>query len=106
MNKTKELTKRVRLTEKEFKQIMKNAAKKNMKFSAYVRYMTLSQGNYDPEKVKAICELTSEVNRIGHNINQIVKNNNSGLYSEMDKLRLTEYMRIINEKVGRLLEKK
>ena len=34
----KDITKRVRLTENECRKIMKEAKKKNMNFSAYVRY--------------------------------------------------------------------
>ena len=98
--KNKDVTKRVRLTENECKKIMREAGKKNMNFSSYVRYAT----KLDPEFIKAIYKLANEINYIGHNINQVVKNNNSGLYSEIDKARLMEYMRILNEKVEALLK--
>ena len=84
----KDITKRVRLTENECRKIMKEAKNKNM----------------DPEFIKAIYKLANEINYIGHNINQVVKNNNSKLYSEIDKARLMEYMRILNEKVESLLK--
>ena len=50
-------------------------------------------------------KLINEVNFIGHNINQIVRNNNSGLYLESDKTRLMEYMRTLNMKLGEVMDK-
>ena len=50
-------------------------------------------------------KLINEVNYIGHNINQIVRNNNSGLYLESDKIRLMEYMRTLNMKLGEVTDK-
>ena len=97
----KDITKRVRLTENECRKIMKEAKKKNMNFSAYAAKL---DKNMDPEFIKAIYKLANEINYIGHNINQVVKNNNSKLYSEIDKARLMEYMRILNEKVESLLK--
>ena len=47
-----------------------------------------------------MCELINEVNRIGININQIVFNNNAGLYSKEDKTQLVAYMRKLNKKVN------
>ena len=38
--------------------------------------------------------------RIGININQIVFNNNAGLYSKEDKTQLVAYMRKLNKKVN------
>lgn len=45
-------------------------------------------------------ELINEVNHIGININQIVPNYNSGMYSEDDKERLVAYMRKLNTEVN------
>jgi hypothetical protein len=45
--------------------------------------------------------LINEVNRIGVNINEIVHNNNSVLYSEADKTRLMAYMQKLNEVVNK-----
>ena len=45
--------------------------------------------------------LINEVNRIGVNINEIVHNNNSMLYSDGDKTRLLAYMQKLNEVVNR-----
>lgn len=44
-------------------------------------------------------ELTNEINKIGVNINQIVRNNNSHLYSDIDKSALFRYMNQIEDKL-------
>ena len=67
--------------------------------------MALSRDATDPKLRKLIMKLINEVNFIGHNINQIVRNNNSGLYLESDKTRLMEYMRTINMKLGEVTNK-
>ena len=51
-----------------------------------------------------LSELINEVNHIGTNINQIVHNNNSGLYSETDKEQLVAYMRKLNVEVNKVYE--
>lgn len=102
-NKNKNVIKTVRFTQSEYKNIMKAAKDQNMIFSAYVVKMLGNNPNYDIELRRRISKLVSEINYIGHNINQIVRNNNSGLYSDFDKSRLMEYMRIINEKVDLLI---
>ena len=48
--------------------------------------------------------LINEVNYIGTNINQIVHNNNSGLYFEADKEQLVAYMRKLNVEVNKVYE--
>ena len=53
-----------------------------------------------PEVRELLKELINEVNRIGININQIVFNNNAGLYSKEDKTQLVAYMRKLNKKVN------
>ena len=59
----------------------------------------------NPDMRKHILKLINEVNHIGNNVNQIVRNNNSGLYMDSDKIRLMEYMRLLNLKVGAFMEK-
>lgn len=102
-NKKKSIIKTVRFTQSEYQKIMAAARDQNMIFSAYVQKMLGNNPQYDIELRRRISRLASEINYIGHNINQIVKNNNSGLYSDFDKQRLMEYMRIINEKVDLLM---
>lgn len=102
-NKKKSFIKTVRFTQSEYQKIMAAARDQNMIFSAYAVKMLGNNPQYDIELRRRINRLASEINYIGHNINQIVKNNNSGLYSDFDKQRLMEYMRIINEKVDLLM---
>ena len=87
MNKTK--VKHIRLSESKLKMIMKNADKVNMNFSTYLRRKCLQDIPCGSELRNDVRSLTNEINHIGHNINKIVKNNNSGLYSEIDKMRFT-----------------
>ena len=53
-----------------------------------------------PEIRVLLRELINEVNHIGTNINQIVHNHNSGIYSAADKERLVAYMRKLNTEVN------
>ena len=62
-------------------------------------YLRLLINDY-PEVRELLKELINEVNRIGININQIVFNNNAGLYSKEDKTQLVAYMRKLNKKVN------
>ena len=45
----------------------------------------------------------NEINKIGGNINQIVKNNSSHLYKESDKIDLIKYMEEINGLINELV---
>lgn len=103
-SKNRDITKLIRFNEKEYKFVMESAEMNNMNFSAYVRFAVSNVKTTNPELRSMILKLINEVNYIGHNINQIVRNNNSGLYKDSDKSRLMEYMRVLNLKVGALLE--
>ena len=48
--------------------------------SQYLRMLITNRPRDYPELLEALQNLTNEINHIGININQIVKNNNSGLY--------------------------
>lgn len=101
----RDITKIIRLNGREYQMVMENANACNMNFSTYVRYAISNVKMPNPEMRKLILKLINEVNHIGNNINQIVRNNNSGLYLDSDKTRLMEYMRLLNFKVGALAEK-
>ena len=58
-----------------------------------------------PEIAESLQNLSNEINHIGININQVVKNNNSGLYHESDKKRLYVYMKQIKTAVKQIVEK-
>lgn len=87
------------MTPEEAKILGDKALEAGMDESAYLRLMVSQKPNDYPEIRKLLKELINEVNRIGVNINQIVFNNNSGLYSEDDKNRLFAYMRKLNTRV-------
>ena len=73
--------------------------------SEYIRLLISQKPNDYPEIRKILKELINEVNRIGININQIVFNNNAGLYSKEDKTQLIAYMRKLNQKVDEAVVK-
>lgn len=100
----KDIIKSLRFSEREYMDIMRRAKEQNLQFSAYIKKMIGREFKYDPVLRGAVNNLANEVNYIGHNINQIVRNYNSGFYSEIDKERLMEYMRVLNEKVEKLLK--
>ncbi len=97
------MRKEIRLTQNEYDSLNRAARRSGLNVSTYLRNMVKDIPSIDPEFKKQLNILINEVNYIGHNINQIVKNNNSGLYSDIDKSRLMEYMRILNEKVENLI---
>ena len=70
-----------------------------MNEAEYIRLLISQKPNDYPEVRKLLKELINEINRIGININQIVFNNNSGLYSKDDKTQLIAYMRKLNQKI-------
>lgn len=76
-----------------------------MNDSEYLRLMISQKPNDYPEIVDLLKELINEVNHIGININQIVKNYNSSFYKQDDKDRLYSYMRRLNILVQEAVEK-
>ena len=50
-------------------------------------------------------DIMTELNRLGTNINQIVKNNNSGLYLPSDKDRLLAYMQRLSSSMAEVVNK-
>ena len=100
----RDITKLIRLNKKEYRLILENAKEVDLNFSAYARMMLLKQAKMNLEYKRLLSKLITEVNYIGHNINQIVRNNNSGLYKKSDKEKLMELMRLINQKIDLLIK--
>lgn len=93
-----------RMSEELADELTRKSEDAGMKESEYIRYL-ISQRPADHREVReGIQSLMLEVNRIGVNINQVVHNNNSHLYSDSDKARLFAYMRKINEAVVKVVE--
>ena len=91
--------KTLRLMPEEAKELAKKAKGNGMNEAEYIRLLISQKPNDYPEVRKLLKELINEINRIGININQIVFNNNSGLYSKDDKTQLIAYMRKLNQKI-------
>ena len=94
------LVKKFRLSPREASMLVDKAQQANMTESEYLRLMISQKPNDYPEIRILLRELINEVNHIGININQIVHNYNSGIYSEDDKERLVAYMRKLNMEVN------
>ena len=65
-----------------------------MNESVYIRCLLLNQSKHPGRKELEleIMRLQNEINKIGVNINQIVKNNNFHMYRESDKIELNLLM--------------
>ena len=96
MKKGKSVTVSFRMSEEEARLLRRNAKEQDMSESEYLRMMINQRPNDYPKVAALIKQLVNEVNHIGVNINQIVKNYNSSFYSVEDKNRLHAYMRKLN----------
>ena len=77
---SKGIIKAFRLSEAEAMNLANSAACHGMKESNYIRKCIARGPKDNKEIVILLHDLMNELQRIGRNINQIVKNNNSGLY--------------------------
>ena len=91
--------KHLRLTPEENKILSQKAEAAGMNSSSYLRYMIKQKPSDYPEVRDLLKELINEVNHIGVNINQIVKDYNSNFFTESEKSRLFAYMQKLNRKV-------
>lgn len=91
------LRKHFKLSEETAKLLAERSKAENMNESEYIRYLLLNQSGYPRSKELEleIMRLRNEINLIGRNINQIVKNNNSHIYNEGDKIELRMQMDMI-----------
>ncbi|MBS6521034.1 MAG: MobC family plasmid mobilization relaxosome protein [Clostridiales bacterium] len=102
----KDIQIRFRVSERE-NEIIKLEEKKYKNRSEFFR-MLLEEKLPEGERRGVQTELEKirmEVNRIGTNINQITKNNNSGLYFLQDKKNLMQELQEIKRLMGQLTEK-
>lgn len=95
------LRKAYRLTEEQNAELQAKVAELGMTESEFIRLLITQRPKDYPEIRQLLNRLISEVNRIGVNINEIVHNNNSVLYSDDDKVRLLAYMQRLNEMVDK-----
>lgn len=99
----KDIVIKLRVDQKEYAIIQRNVRKSKKKFSEYAREMLTEKEVKTPEGKELISNLITEINYIGHNINQIVKNHNSEIYKRSDKEKLSEQMRLIYKKLDEVV---
>ena len=93
-----------RLSESEAQLLKEKATANGMSESEYIRLMISQKPNDYPEIRKLLKEAINEINHIGININQIVKNNNSTFYQKEDKIKLTAYMQRVDETLQKVVK--
>lgn len=98
------MRKTLRLTVEEAETLAERSKRAALTEAAYFRFLISNKPNDYPEIRIMLKKLINEINHIGVNINQIVHNHNSGLYSETDKERLIAYMRRLNQTVDRAVD--
>lgn len=97
--------KEIRLSAAEQEKLQKEAAKMGVTESGFLRMLLTDRPRDHPEIREELRRLNQEVNHIGVNINQIVHNHNSRLYSEEDRRRLYISMKQLKNLAGQILEK-
>lgn len=88
------IRKHFKLTEETARILSERSRAENMNESEYIRYLLLNQSEYprSRELELEIMRLRNEINKIGVNVNQIVKKSNSHIYNEEDKKQLKGYL--------------
>ena len=88
------LRKHFKLTEETANLLAERSKAENMNESEYIRYLLLNQSKHprSRELELEVMRLRNELNKIGVNVNQIVKGCNSHLYKEEDKGQLKKYL--------------
>ena len=101
------IRKHFKLTEETAKLLAERSRAENMNESEYIRYLLLNQSENprSRELEVEVMRLRNEINKIGVNINQIVKNNNSQFYRKDDKMNLISQIAEIKSIVQILTEK-
>lgn len=101
------LRKHFKLTEETAKLLAERSKAENMNESEYIRYLLLNQSGHPRSKELEleVMRLRNEINKIGVNINQIVKNNNSHIYSKDDKIELKSQANKVVDLVESMLNK-
>lgn len=91
------IRKHFKLTEETAKLLAEHSKAEKMNESEYIRYLLLNQSEHprSRELELEIMRLRNEINKIGVNINQIVKNSNSHIYRGEEKKKLEVYLKEI-----------
>ena len=101
------IRKHFKLTEETAKLLVERSKAESMNESEYIRYLLLNQSGHprSRELELEVMRLRNEINKIGGNINQIVKNNNSQFYRKDDKIILVSQIAEIKNMIQILAEK-
>lgn len=102
---TMKCRKEIRLYRWELEELQKQAEKMGLSDSQYLRMLITNRPRDYPEIRKELERMNQEINRIGVNINQITRNNNSALYSREDKHRLYVFLKQIKTLVSQVQER-
>lgn len=104
--KTKKIS--FRITEEQYEKLLKDAKAagiRNNNVSEYIRRQAEAAGLEDLKRREHIKEIQYQIRKIGVNVNQIVRRNNSRLYFKSDKEELIkdlqEIRRLMMELAGR-----
>ena len=97
--------KEIRLSATEQEKLRKGAAEMGVTESRFLRMLLTERPRDHPEIRGELRKLSNEINHIGVNINQIVHNHNSRLYSDEDKHRLYVSMKQLKDLMGQMAEK-
>lgn len=100
----KTMNKLFRLSEQEASLLKEKATAAGMTESEYIRFMIRQKPNDYPEIRKLLRDTINEINHIGTNINQIVKNHNSSFYKKEDKVKLKAYMQRVDETLQKVVD--
>lgn len=100
------LRKHFKLTEETARILNERSKAENMNESEYIRFLLLNQSEHPKSREweVEIMRLRNEVNKIGVNINQIVKNNNSHIYNGSDKIELISELKILKMLLQEIIE--
>lgn len=101
------LRKHFKLTEETARLLAERSKAENMNESEYIRYLLLNQSEHPKSKELEVemMRLRNEINKIGLNINQIVKNNNSHIYRDSDKMELKSQVNRAADLLEKMVEK-
>lgn len=93
MSDYKDVPKCFRITEEQDQFVKARCKEKNIKESVYLRSLIdRDRGKKPIEVYLEEKKLVYEINKIGNNINQIVRNNNTHIYNEAEKKKLFALM--------------
>ena len=100
------LRKHFKLTEETARILTERSKAENMNESEYIRYLLLNQSENprSRELELEVMRLRNEINKIGVNINQIVKNSNSHIYREDDKIKFISGLKTLKMLLEQIIE--